>query len=264
MQRARGTDRLLDILEYCETLNAPASRHAIAEALNCPRSTVYVLADQLVERGWLEQNDSKDVSLGHRAGRLGLAYGKQARFEQHMRDAIQRLARDIGEVVEVNIVDRWQQLILMSATGKEHNYLRASEGSLFPLPQTASGLILLEGVTQATIEKNVPPEHFRFNNGTVLSIENFMEEISQTSLAGYAIGRGMIDHYIGTICTALRDRIGRVIGVLCVVVPLSELDGRMELILPKLQTTAAELSRMLTIMSWSMGEQALQEIDVGR
>lgn len=264
MQRARGTDRLLDILEYCESLNAPITRHALAQALKCPRSTVYVLVDQLVERGWLEENDAKDVMLGHRAGRLGLAYGKQARFEQHMRDAIQRLARDIGEVVEVNIIDRWQQLILMSATGKEHNYLRANEGSLFPLPQTASGLILLEGVSRSTIEKKIPPEHYRFNDGVLLSIDEFMERISHTSSTGYAIGRGMIDHYIGTICVAVRDRVGRVIAVLCVVVPLTELDNRIEGVLTKLQATANELTRMLAIMSWSMGEQALQELDAAR
>nr|GFD57281.1 hypothetical protein [Tanacetum cinerariifolium] len=86
--------------------------------------------------------------LGYRAGRIGLAYGKQAKFEQHMREAIGRLANDLGEVVEVNIVDRWQQLILMTATGKDHSYLRATAGSLFPIPQTASGLLLMEDVSK--------------------------------------------------------------------------------------------------------------------
>jgi len=263
MQRARGTDRLLDILDYCETLSAPISRHALAEALKCPRSTVYVLVDQLVERGWLEQTKAKDVVLGHRAAMLGLAYGKHARFDRNMRTAVDRLARETGEVVEVNIVDRWQQLVLMSATGTEPNYLRAAEGSLFPLPQTASGLVLLECASRAAIEKNIPRKHFCLNNGVALSVDAFMKQISEASARGYALGRGLIKPYIGTICTAVRNKEGLPIAGLCIVMPVADLDRRLEILLPILAATADDLTKALTVIPWPMGERVLQEIRHG-
>lgn len=260
-RRARGTERMLDILEYWQTPRDPIGLGVLAERLSFPRSTVYVLAEQLIERGWLERDENGEIVLGHRAGKLGLAYAQHAKFEQYMREAVQRLARELGNVVEVSIVDNWQQLILISSTGKEHNYLRATEGTVVPLPRTGSGLLLLEGVPRQDIERNIRKEHFRMTDGTYLSIDTFLERMDEARKQGYAVARGLLDYYIGVICVAIRNKDGRVVAALNVVMPMEELDTNLDKFLNKLKETANDLSRILKIVSWPIGDQVLQAMD---
>lgn len=168
MQRAKGTDRILDILEYLENLANPVSRNALANALDCPRSTIYSLIDQLVVRDWVAIDDDGGIHLGHRVGLLGLAYSRHARFEQFAREVVQRVAIETGVVTEINIVDNWQQLVLISATGRGRNYLRTVEGSRYPLPITGSARLQLAGVPRKTIRLNISEEDFRLASGELL------------------------------------------------------------------------------------------------
>lgn len=102
MQRAKGTDRILDILEQLESVSEPMSRNALAKELDCPRSTIYSLVDQLVARDWVAIDSDGGISLGYRAGLLGLAYSRNARFEQVAREVVQRVAIETGVVTEIN------------------------------------------------------------------------------------------------------------------------------------------------------------------
>ncbi|WP_372094449.1 IclR family transcriptional regulator [Tistrella mobilis] len=256
MQRAKGTDRILDILEHLETETRPVSRNALAKALNCPRSTIYSLVDQLVARDWLTQDDSGTISLGHRVGLLGLAYSRNARFEPVAREVVQRVASEAGVVTEINIADSWQQLVLISATGRSRNYLRTVEGSRYPLPITGSARLQLADIPREVIRRNIPDEEFRLGSGEILPFETFCAEIDQARRDGHFIARGLIDRYVGTAGVPILNRHGHCVATLSIILPQADLDARQNDLLDILRRGADELSGYLRAAVWPMGDRA--------
>ena len=256
MQRAKGTDRILDILEHLENKPDPVSRNALAKLLDCPRSTIYSLVDQLVVRDWLTLDDDGRVSLGHRAGLLGLAYSRNAQFEQMAREVVQRVAVQTGVVTEINIADDWQQLVLISATGRSRNYLRSVEGSRYPFPITGSARLQLVNIPHELIRRNIPEEDFRLGSGEILPFEQFCNEIEQAGRDGYFIARGLIDRYVSTLGTPILNRNHQCVATLSIILPQEDLDSRQDELISILQRGAEELSGYLRAAVWAMGDRA--------
>ncbi|TYR35467.1 helix-turn-helix domain-containing protein [Mesorhizobium microcysteis] len=256
MQRAKGTDRILDILEHLENEQRPVSRNALAKALDCPRSTIYSLVDQLVVRGWLTLDDDGGISLGHRAGLLGLAYSRSARFEQVAREVVQRVAVETGVVTEINVADNWQQLVLITATGRSRNYLRTVEGSRYPFPITGSARLQLVDVPHDLIRRNIPEEDFRLGSGELMPFDQFCDEIDQAARDGYFIARGLIERYVGTAGTPISNRNGQCVATLSIILPQADLDAREDELIDILRRGAEELSGYLRAAVWPMGDRA--------
>ena len=260
MERAKGTDRILDILEKLSIISEPISRNTLARELDCPRSTIYSLIDQLVARDWVAIDESGGLALGYRAGLLGLGYGRNTRFEQVGRETVQRVALETGAVTEINVVDRWEQLVLISATGHSRNYLRTVEGSRYPLPITGSARLQLVGVPLETIRKNIPSEDFRLRSGEMLPFAQFADEIRQAERERFFIARGLIEPYIGTVGTPVRNRDGNCVATLSIILPQAELDNRTDELLAALHRGADELTSYLRTIDWPMGDRAHAEL----
>lgn len=260
MQRAKGTDRILDILDFFESAEKPATRNAIAHAINCPRSTLYVLVDMLIERGWLMQNIEGNIALGNKAARMGLAYTRHAKFEVVAREIIGNLAKDIGEVVEFNIIDNWKQLIVLSATVKEHSYLRAVEGTMVPAPATAAARVLLPDIPSSIITSQIPGNDFLLNSGVMLSIDVFMEEIAQAKRDGYFVGYRLIDDFVSTIAMPVWNQHGERIGAVSIVMPTSHLEKNKTEFLHKLERTANQITDFLKLTPWDLGQAAYDKL----
>lgn len=260
VHRAKGTDRILDILEHLENVVEPVSRNALAKALDCPRSTIYSLVEQLVARDWLVVDDDGSIGLGHRAGLLGLAYARNARFEQVAREVAQRVAVETGVVTEINVADHWQQLVLISATGRSRNYLRTVEGSRYPLPITGSARLQLVDIPRETIRRNIPDEDFRLGSGELLPFDRFCEEIEQAKRDGYFIARGLIEPYVGTAGTPIVNRNHQCVATLSIILPQADLDARQEELIDRLRRGAEELSGYLRAAVWSMGDRAYNHL----
>lgn len=256
MQRAKGTDRILDILEALETLPDPVSRNALARMLGCPRSTVYALVDQMAERNWIHQTEDGGIRLGHRAGLMGLAYARQSRFEQVARALVMQVAISTGAVTEINVIDNWMQLIMISATGSARNYMRTVEGSRFPLPATGSARLQLVGVPRDTLRTHISEDDLRLGNGRHLPFETFCDEIDMAARDGYYVASGLIEPYVGTLGTPITDPAGNCVATLSIVLPQTDLEARMDHLIGVLRNGAAELSDHLRVAPWPMGARA--------
>lgn len=260
MQRAKGTDRILDILDFFERSDGPATRNAIASAISCPRSTLYTLVDMLIDRGWLTQTSDGQISPGNKFARLGFAYSRHAKFEQIAREILGNLARDTGEVIELNIIDNWKQLIVLSATLKEHSYLRTVEGAMVPVPATAAARVLLVDIPAAIIAKHVPASDFTLNSGSRISLDELMAEIEQARIDGYFVGYKLIDDFVSTIAVPIFNRRNERIGAVSIVMPTSHLEANTQLLVEKLRRTADQVSDFLKLTPWDLGQSAYDKL----
>lgn len=240
--RARGTDRLLDVLDFVAE-QPPSTRNGIAAALGAPRSTVYSIVDTLLARGFVDQVDPEGLIVpGRRSGLLGLAYDRSAPLARQAREIVGELAMKSGEVTELDVLQDWKQLILISRSGRGHAYRAAVEGSRFPLPSTAAARLLLDGYSLAELERAIPPEDFVTPTGIVTSPAQLHAEIAEARALGHWITRGLVDPYVACVTAPVRARDARCIGVICLVVPLPEIYKREEDYVAMTTEAAARLS----------------------
>lgn len=245
MLRAKGTDRLLDVLDCVVSQSMPQTRNAIAATIGAPRSTVYSVIELLLKRDYLEQIEPEGLIVpGGKCGLLGFAYDRHNPFGRRARHVVAKLARQAGEVAELDIMRGWRQIVLISETGRGHNYRVAVEGSSTALPQAASGRFLLQGVDRRDMEANIPVADFTMADGSKISLDQFRDHVEMARRQGYWTARGLIDPYIACIAAPVHDRSQRCIGAVCLVVPLPELARREDQLIAMTREAADELTRI--------------------
>ena len=245
MQRAKGTDRMLDVLDCVMAQNRPLTRNAIAAEIGAPRSTVYSVIETMLARDYLEQMQPEGLIVpGSRCGLLGYAYDRHNPFGRRARHVVAKLSRQAGEVAELDIMRGWRQIVFISETGRGHNYRVAVEGSSSSLPQSASGRFLLQGIERSVIKANIPPVDFIMADGSETSLDQFCHHIEAAKAQGYWTARGLIDPYIGCIASPVYDRSMRCVATVCLVVPLPELARRETEFIAMTREAADELTQL--------------------
>ncbi|KQO83473.1 IclR family transcriptional regulator [Rhizobium sp. Leaf262] len=247
--RARGTDRLLDVLELVAAQQQPATRNAIAAMLGAPRSTVYSIIDTLMARGFLDQTEPEGLIVpGRLCGLLGQVYDRSAPLARQAKEVIRNLAQTTREVCELDLLHDWKQLIMISISGRGHGYRTAVEGSRFPLPSTAAARFLLDGYSAEDLERSIPVEDFTSLTGAVSSPAQLHREVEQAREQGYWVTRALVDPYVACVTAPVRERQGRCIASICLVVALQDIDKREAEYIFATTQAAAELSRHCALL----------------
>lgn len=257
--RSRGTDQLLSVLECLASIDAPVVPNVLAEILGMPRSTLYSMVNQLEARGWLVRQD-EGLAPGPQAGMLGLAASRLTDFERRARAMVQELALQTGDLIELNIVDQWKQLIFFCANGRRDSYINSVEGMRYPLPRTSAARVLLVGLPIEMLQRNIPEEDMRMQSGAKLSYAEFHTQIAAAGAVGYAQAAGLIDPYIATLSVPVPDRSGRPIAALCTVLAAEEMRRLFDDRLSRLHQAAERLAQILRFAHWPIGEIALRSI----
>ncbi|MDO1582713.1 IclR family transcriptional regulator [Rhizobium oryzicola] len=241
--RARGTDRLLDVLDLLAAQQRPTTRNSIAAALGAPRSTVYSIIDTLLARGFLDQTEPEGLIVpGRLCGLLGQVYDRSAPLARQAKEVVTDLAKATGEVSELDVLQDWKQLILISRTGRGHGYRTAVEGSRFPLPATAAARFLLDGYSLDDLRRSIPAEDYVSPTGRTSTPEILHQEVAEARRQGHWVTKGLVDPYVACVTAPVRSCEGRCIAVICLVVPLQEIDRREAEYVAATTQAAAKLS----------------------
>jgi len=147
--RTSGVDRTLQILDMLSGRGAPASAYDIAKTIGAPLSTIYSLVDELTERGMLTRPDDKLVWLGPRLMRYGLAYESGMDLFSEAKHEMNRLARLLGETIQVCYRDDGDMVVAAMADGDGHFRISSDVGARVPLNWTASGRLLVGHLSDA-------------------------------------------------------------------------------------------------------------------
>ncbi|MEO3431999.1 IclR family transcriptional regulator [Inquilinus sp. CAU 1745] len=141
--RTSGIDRALQIFDMLSDRGEASSAYDIAKTIGAPISTVYALVDELTERGMLSRPQGKLVWLGPRVLRYGLAYERRMDMLTEAKHEMARLARTLGETVQVCYRDDDLMVVAAMADGEGHFRVASDVGTRVPLNWTASGRLLV-------------------------------------------------------------------------------------------------------------------------
>lgn len=148
-RRTSGIDRVLQILDHLQATGLAATAYEIARSVGAPLSTVYVLIDELVAKRLLDRVAGNRVWFGPRLFHYGLAYSRALDLLRVATGAMQALAHDLGETVQICSRDDGSMVVLAMAEGPGHFNVTSRVGTRVPLNWTASGRMLVGHLPRA-------------------------------------------------------------------------------------------------------------------
>jgi DNA-binding IclR family transcriptional regulator len=218
--RARGVDRVVDILEALREFGGPVSVGQLAAHLNAPRSTIYELTHTLSKAGLLDMNSATgEIFFGLSMHFYGTAFVRQNPVIALGMEEVTKLGRITGETAELCTLIGNRYAIIHSVPGNSLLRLKTVPGYTLPIPSTASGRLLVAHMSLDEVKAVIPPEDFSLPNGVVLSPDQFYEEVRVADVEGLCVTQGILDTFTKCIAVPIRSADGKNVATICFVVP---------------------------------------------
>ena len=234
-------------MEFLAEKPAPCSASEISAGISSPRSTTYLLLDQLVARGYLGKSDAGRYFLGHSAAMLGNAAMLNFDLPRVLRGLVQKLAFDANQLSEFVGLDGWKQIVLIAASPKRPSYLLSEEGRRHPLPRTASSRFLLRDFPNEQILAGIPPEDYVLRDGSIMRPNDFIASIESTRGADLFSLHGQVDPHLVCIASPITNAKEQCVATISIVMPIVDMAGHVETLSNKLREAAAEVTRHMSL-----------------
>jgi DNA-binding IclR family transcriptional regulator len=220
LPRSRGIDRVLHILEHLYREGKPLRPSEIAAGIGAPKSTVYEIVHRLTEARLLEAFDqSGRVFLGRRLHHYGSAYLETFDLGREARPFLAALSEETHETSQLCVLDGNKYAVALVQEGLRHFRIRSDIGARIPLPWTASGRLLLGGLSDEEILRFIPSEDFVLPNGKRLFPDVFLRQVEQARVDGFYGCDSVVDSFTRSLAAPVLAERGRCVATLCLIVP---------------------------------------------
>jgi DNA-binding IclR family transcriptional regulator len=242
-ERQSGVDRAIELLEALLHLRAPTKLGDIAKSMGAPRSTVYSIANRLMEADLLESvGDSGHVYFGRALHLYGRAYADANSLHRRCHDVLETLANEHHATTQLCALRGRKYVVVDSENGSGLFRITTDVGVEVPLPWTASGRLLLDHMTPDAIRAFVPAEDFKLPDARELSVDAFIEDVAQARRDGRFTTTALSDRFTSCLAAPIRNRKGVAMATLCFVVPADMAAARKDVLLDHLVAAARDLS----------------------
>ena len=216
MSNVQSVDRALSILEIL------ARRHdagvtEIGKELGVHKSTAFRLLAALETRGFVEQSEDRgNYRLGFGIVRLAGAITAQLDLNRQGQDACERLAADLGDTVNLAILDGNRAVNISQSRGAaavaSHNWI----GQQTPLHATSSGKVLLAyGPADVRAAVLAGPLE-RFTDATITDPAALSAELGRIGGTGWGCTAEEYEIGLNAVAAPIRGADGSVVAALSV------------------------------------------------
>jgi DNA-binding IclR family transcriptional regulator len=231
----QSVDRALTVLEILGA-RGEAGVTEIAAELGVHKSTAFRLVAVLEARGFVEQ-------LADR-GKYRLGFGMD--LAQESRRTCEELAADLGETVNVAILDGDRVVNISEVRGtsaiSSHNWL----GQRTPVHATSSGKVLLAFAAEPVRASLLRPPLERYTDTTVTDADELHRELEEVARRGWAATVEEYEIGLNALAAPVRDAYGRVVAAVSVSGPSFRLPaGELGELAPTVVAATDALSRRL-------------------
>ena len=242
-ERQSGIDRVIDLLEALLHLRAPTRLGELAKQMGAPRSTVYAIANRLIQADVLESvGDGGLIYFGKAVHLYGRAYAESNPLHRRCREALDRLATEHSATAQLCALRGHKYVVVDTRDGSGLFRITTDVGVEVPLPWTASGRLLLDHMSPESIRAFVPSEDFRLPDGRMLDVGDFIKDVARAKREGKCVTTALSDRFTSCLAAPIRDRKGIAVATLCFVIPADTPKERKAALLDDLVATASELS----------------------
>lgn len=249
----RGAARILRILDFVLAKGGSVRIHELVDGLGVPQSTAYELVGIMTELGYLEQGRERGVLLlGRKLYELGMAYRSQVDLLKDGEDIVHGLSRDLGETVQLSVLDHDRMLVLLKEEGTRPLRIISKVGSRVPINWAAAGRLLVSDMTEEELGVWLPANIEPSPTGTApLEVKALVRQIRQFRSRGYGIEIGEANEHAGCVAAPVLDRGGHCIAAISVAAPEfrlseSERPGIIEAVCRSAEALSRRLGAALT------------------
>lgn len=242
----KSADRALDILEYVAEAPTPPAFSQLLSDLGIPRSSLFHLLNNLLARGYLEQETSGGrYRLGQRLQRLAARMqgpSLAAAVQPHLR----QLSDQLNETSGFNVWVEDTVEVVASAAGHQALAYTMKVGERAPLYAISAGKIVLAHMDAAAFDAYLDRVRFeQITPRTLKSKEQLRKEIAAARKQGFAFSYEEFTPGITGIATAV-VREGRLLGALNLAVPTARFTEAQQVAFKReLRSAAAALGHAL-------------------
>ncbi|MFB9515073.1 IclR family transcriptional regulator [Streptomyces purpureus] len=220
----QSVDRAVSVLEILAR-HGEAGVTDIADELEVHKSTAFRILGVLESRGLVAQAEGRGkYYLG--AGILRLAGAAAVRLDisQEASPVCRELADELGETVNIAVVDDDAAVNIMQARGSASVTAQNWLGRRTPLHATSSGKVLLAHLPHALREGLLARTLPRFTEHTVTGAGVLRAELDTVLQRGYALAVEELETGLNAVAAPVRAHDGRVIGAISVSGPAYRLE----------------------------------------
>jgi DNA-binding IclR family transcriptional regulator len=215
----QSVDRALSILEILAR-RRDAGVTEIGKELGVHKSTAFRLLAVLESRGFVEQAEERGTyRLGLGIVRLAGAITAQLDLTRQGRAACERLAAELGETVNIAILDGARCVNISQVRGASaiasHNWI----GQQTPLHATSSGKILLAYGLESVRAGVLADGLGRFTDSTITGAAELRAELDRVRARGWASTAEEFEVGLNAIAAPVRDAGGAVVAALSISAP---------------------------------------------
>ncbi|MFD0927900.1 IclR family transcriptional regulator [Williamsia deligens] len=211
----QSVDRALEVLEILGR-DGEGGVSDIADALGVHKSTVSRLVSVLESRGFVEQiSDRGKYRLGFTVVRLAGATMSRRDLGRESRDICEPLAYEVGETVNLAVLDADRAVNVTEANGGAGIALRTFVGQSCPAHATSSGKVLLAGLAEARLAPYLGALE-RFTPATIVTEPALREELATVRGQGWAAARDELEDGLTAVAAPVRDHTGDVVAALSI------------------------------------------------
>lgn len=214
-RRARGIDRLIALCQQLHLNRRPMSARELMAATGAPRSSVYDLIGLLTEAGWLEDDGDGRFFFGRALHYYGLDYADHNGLIKRARPIMRQLSSKFGETTQLCMLDGDKYTVMLNEHGARPFTISSEVGIKVPIPWTASGRVLLGGMSREAILALIPKEDFVLPSGQRIDIDDFFAEIQQARHDGFALTDGLVDSYAACMAAPIHEAGDQARATLC-------------------------------------------------
>jgi IclR family acetate operon transcriptional repressor len=243
-------DRLLAVVHVLADAPAGLPLHAIAAAIDVPKSAAHRLLADLVRNRYARQDSASGrYRLTMRIVSLGFRHLAATGVVDLAQPTLDALAESTGELVRLGIVDGDRQTWVAKAQGARHGLRYDPDmGMEAPLASTASGHAWLACLTDEEAVALVMKQGFGSDEArgpnAPRTVKALLERLAQSRRRGFSIVVESSAPGTSAMAAAIRHPAGgRVLGVVSIAGPSVRLtETRMRSLAPQLLEAARELA----------------------
>jgi len=219
----QSVDRAISILEILADRGETGVSEVAAE-LGVHKSTASRLMSSLLTHGLVEQiSDRGRYRLGLGLVRLAGSVTSSLDVVSGSRDVTKALASQVGETVNIAVLDNKQVLYVDQVMGPSMVSMRSWLGQSVPTHCTASGKVLTAWLDKTSRVSSRPDSWKKLAPNTITSVDALEQELEQVRQNGFAVAYQEMGTDFVAVAAPIRNEHDEVTAALVISGPASRL-----------------------------------------
>lgn len=241
MRVVPALDRGLQILELLGSIDGPVRPSEVTARLGLPRTAVYELISTLQARGFIEQVEDNQITLGAQLFTLGSKYAEKLDATQVAQEVASTLRHEVEETVQVGVLSGRNVLYIARADPNRMVRLVSAVGRQIPAHCTAIGKVLLAELPLPDLDARLGGVELEaLTSQSITDKDALLADLQSIREAGIAYDHGESNLEVNCMAAPVRNVSGECVAAISISVPVARMTAEHSVVIREAVIRGAE------------------------